>query len=287
MDKDIKNIILIDLFNVWHKAMHVCNYDNIYLLSYMINYIKFIYKSKQYDEIYLVIDGKDKSTKSSYAKYKEGRNKREGCYDTLRTFVSVVSRYVTVVRNKDAEGDFVLAKLAMHFLNKNYDVTIFSNDKDFLQLAQFNIHIADKLLHGKAIILTEEEILMKFKNSKKEPLDKLQNILKYRVFKGDTSDRISPSVKGLQDKYIREIINLWEGNDLNEDILNSLIDKIKDKKIQQQLINNKKNILRNYKLMNLINVKDEVLENIKILTPKIIEGELKKWKVSMNQIIWI
>ena len=140
---------------------------------------------------------------------------------------------------------------------------------------------------GKILTLTDDEVLSKFKNSKKEPLDKVENVLKYRVFKGDSSDKISSAVKGLKDDVIRQIINLWKEDYLDEDVLLMLIGRIEDRKIQERLIENKNNILRNYTLMNLNCERKDLLEGAKYLTPKVSEEELKRWKVKNTQVVWL
>lgn len=281
-----RKILIVDLNNIWMKTLYVCNYTPIEHLSYLINYVRSIYKNKQYDEIILVIDGTNSKGKALLKQYKAGRIKRDGTFEHLKVFVSIVSQYVKVLRNKETEGDIITAKLAMQFKAKGDEVTIFSNDKDFLQLAQFGIKISDKIQQGRAVELTEDEILAKFKNSKKEPLDKITNILKYRVFKGDSSDKIPSPVRGLKDTYIRQIINVWEGNELDENKLDLIIDKIEDDKLKCKLEENKDNILRNYKLMDLIHIEDEVLKNLKKLKNEVRMEDIKKWQVKDWQVKW-
>lgn len=281
-----RKVLIIDLANLWVKSLYVCKNSPEDHLKYIINHIRRLYKGKIYSAIYLVVEGNNNEGKSTYEKYKEGRHKKDGTYDHLRTFISIVCKYVKVVRNENAEGDFLVAELAMYLRNKGDDVTILSNDKDFLQLVQYGIHVAEKTSEGEALPLTDEQVLMKFKNSKNVPLDKIENILKYRVFKGDSSDKIPSAVRGMKDVNIREVINLWEGNDLNEDKLMMIIGKVEDEKVRNGLINNINNILRNYKLMNLIGKEFRFLKGSKYLVPKISKEELERWKVPNNYVIW-
>lgn len=262
-----KKALVVDFNNIWNKYLFVRKGNFSDTICAMLHLFRSIYNSKEFSRVYIVLDGKPCAKYDEYKEYKANRAKRPDRYIPVKILVSVLSQYFTVVGGKHVEGDEVTAYIAKR-LAKNYDTYVYSNDKDFIQLMQYGVRILCQIKKGCIdTVLTEEEALAKFKNNKGEPLKKLEYVLPYRVFKGDSSDGIPSAVSGLYDVKIRDIVyNYWIYNyDFNEDILMTIIGRInaQDTKLAEKIILNKNNILRNYKLMDLCHISDDFKQNIK------------------------
>lgn len=227
--------------------------------------------NKDYSKIYLVLDCARNNTdnKELFEDYKEGRIKEDGInknLDKVISLLSIVPRF-TILKNNKKEADEVIAYLALKH-GKNSEVTIYSNDKDFLQLtANPNISITEKYEKGKFLILKDDDIFSKFKNSKKEDFRRIStnksDIIKYRTFKGDKSDNISAAVPRLLDKDIIYIIqNCWKESYLDKEVYYHIVDAIDKEPLKNKVKEYRDNILRNYQLMNLSDkINDEVIKN--------------------------
>ena len=259
-----KKALIVDLNNVWNKYLYVRKGNFPDAISAILHLFRSIYREKEFSKVYIVIDGKPCEKYDEYKEYKSNRKHNPDKYIPMKVLASVLSQYFTVVGGKRVEGDEVIGYIARR-LAKKYDTYIYSNDKDFLQLMQYGVKEVTNFKRGHTeVIINKEEALNKFKNSKGEPLKELKHILPYRVFKGDSSDNISPACSGMYDKVIRDIIeNIWIYNKpFNEDLLITMIGKVKDDKVKNTLIKNTNNILRNYKLMNISDIPDEFKQNI-------------------------
>lgn len=210
----------------------------------------------KYKKIIFVLDGdsnlyeKNKLLKT----YKEGRNDKTDIFKNFKDVLKFIYRFpkTIIVRNLYREADEVLAYLASSYSKKD-NVVIYSGDKDLLQLTSFkNIYVAENYKNGKFVILKEDEILSKFKDNKKlNILNNLSEIIKYRVLRGDASDNIKAAIPRIQDKVIRHIIDLWEEDYLDQDVLAKIILRVDDMKLRHRIAENFDNILLNHKLMDL------------------------------------
>jgi hypothetical protein len=263
-----KKALVVDFNNIWNKYLFVRKGDFAVTVGAVLYLFRSIYQAKQFSKVYIVIDGKPCSKYEEYKEYKQNRKKNPDKYIPMKVIVSVLSQYFTVVGGKEVEGDEVTAYIAKK-LSKNYDTYIYSNDKDFIQLMQFGVNILVQLKKGMiSETLSEEQALAKFKDSHGAPLEGLQNVLPYRVFKGDSSDGIPSACKGLFDSKIRDIIyNDWQHSDnFNEDTLMLTIGHADTRgrdELAKVMIENKNNIIRNYKLMNLSYIPDSFKDSIK------------------------
>lgn len=213
--------------------------------------------------IFIVLDGEEggEQYKKINSNYKVGRADRTEVYTHLSTFLFLVNYFdkVKIIKNRYREADEVIAYLA---LNSKKDYLIYSGDKDMLQLYSENVKIADDYKKGKFNILTKQDVFNKFKNSKKESFtrisENIEDIVKYRVFKGDSSDNIKPPIPRLQDKYIKEILNeYWVENYLDDKLLADIIIKMSNIKLRDKIVGSFSEILNNYKIMDLKKCKDD------------------------------
>lgn len=287
----MNKVLIIDLSHLYVKYFYVSMYNyeskgmDVVHKSHMQGLFRFfslIHKNNSdFKNIYVVMDGKLKDTdnKGLFEDYKEGRTKIDGIHKNEDKFISLLSMLprITVLRNNNREADDVIAYMAMK-LCKNNKVIIHSGDKDFLQLTSIpNIFVSDKYNKGKFITFTDEEIFDKFKNNKKESFTRISSnkndILKYRVFKGDASDNIPPAIPRLLDKDIAYLIqNCWKQEYLNKEVFYNIVDTVEKDSLKQKLKDNRDNIFRNYQLMNL---KDRKNDSVIINETKKIKSKLK------------
>lgn len=249
----MNKVILVD-FSWLFVRLYYVNNSNKEHIDGTTRYIKAL--SKMFDKTFIVLDGENGSFKKRelLPSYKEGRSNKEEIYKNLEPTLKKVLEQtnITICRNKNREADEVIAAIAVRLSRKN-KVIIFSGDKDMLQLAYLpNISIANTFKNGKVSVLSDNEILSKFNVSK------LEDVLKLRVFKGDTSDKIKPPIPRLMKKYIDVILSEWKTNSLTEEIFNNILEHIEDNKLKDKLTEAKENIFTNYKLMNLYDKEEHI-----------------------------
>lgn len=267
----METVVLVDMYNLYCR-LYYPNLDkgyadpSIYGCTYML---QLIYGNLQkYKKIYVVLD----SSKVNHEKsklldsYKSGREDKKDLFKNFNDFLKIISKLpnLEIVTNEFREADEIIAHIALK-LSRKYKVIIYSNDKDFIHLQPLssNILLSSNFKEGNFKILQEEEILQKFKDSKKEKLtEDIKEIIKWRVFVGDASDSISSAIKGLRKEKIKEIIALWEEDYLDDKVLSNIIINIKDNNLKMKVAENFEKILLNYKLMYLGSCdKDTMLKN--------------------------
>ncbi len=209
--------------------------------------------------------------------YKQNRNKSEKkeVYKELDSILkglvkSLNSESFYFIKAKGYEADQIIANFAKKYHEK-CEITIFSGDKDLLQLTYYeNVKVSDKYKDGKFIYITDKEIFGKFKNNKKEDFTRIsenkKDILKYRVLKGDTSDNLSAVFPRIKDSQISQIIKeYWiDEEELTETRIEDIINDLKhaNSQLAERLETNKDIWLRNWKIMNLFNIEDFKMKRI-------------------------
>jgi 5'-3' exonuclease len=201
--------------------------------------------------------------KKLFPGYKEGRSDKKEVFKNFNDFLGLISKLpkLRIIRNIELEADDVIAHKALTWCNEE-EVIIFSSDKDFAQMVSLskNIYWATNYKEGKFLKLSDSEILDKFtvtkksgdgKNIKIRYTENIKEIIKWRTFLGDTSDKIPPAIRGLRKEKIREILNVWEESYLDENLLGEIITRLDDTGLRMKLAENFTDIIRNYNLMNL------------------------------------
>lgn len=254
-------------------------------------------KGNSFDSIYVVCDGRELGShefRQEYEDYKSGRNNKDKNYKYLEQsliLLSGISKKLKILRNDSREADEIIAALAMKLHEKN-EVIIYTGDKDLLQLTSLkNVYITEKRISYHFKILSDSDIFSKFKNSNKEDFTRISHdksdIIKYRVFKGDSSDKIPAPIPRLYDKELIKIINIaWKEEGLNIQKLARMSVKllsIGEDKLSKSLIQYRNEILRNYRLMNLINFNTlDYLKDTKVLNKRINRDKIKLVKEYFN-----
>ena len=138
------------------------------------------------------------------------------------------------------EADDLIASLVNDYKDE-YKIIISANDKDFYQLISENVSIFT--YRGKISKLwTEEEILNKYHFAAK-------HFSTFKALCGDPSDNIK-GIKGIGIKTASYLIK--EFGDINAIFYN--LDKINNEKLKVLLKANKDLTIKNYKLVNLLNI---------------------------------
>ena len=87
-------------------------------------------------------------------------------------------------------------------------------------------------------------------------LTEVGDILKFRVFRGDASDKIPPAIPRFPSKIIKELIdNVWKGvTSFNDDIFADMVLYLYNnnkEKYSKQLVESFDDVSRNWELMQL------------------------------------
>ena len=190
---------------------------------------------------------------------------------------------VTIMSMDRMEADDVIAYLAVQKLNKNNNQStiIMSSDKDFIQLVDDRVHIWNPI---RKLLLTPENVSDLYKIP-------AHNYLTYRLLDGDPSDNIK-GVKGIGIKTLQKRIpQMFTDERVTVDtLLEYAKDHREEAKIFRDLLDNKKTIELNYKLMQLEDVNISGTSKLKIVelfdAPISIMNTLEFQKMFMTDRLW-
>lgn len=272
------NILLVDFMYLWNRIFFAIgeSVDKNYY-EHMHGIMEKISKNSFYTSKYIVLDGwhgTDKH-KELLPQYKEGRANKEEVYKHINKFVkeaSSIYKNLKFVRADNYEADEVIAALAKRFgYVSNKNVYIYSGDKDLLQLLVFpRVHIGMRYTGNFELKpYTEEELQKKMDTvAGAGNLTNIGDLLKFRVFRGDTSDKIPAVIPRFPSKVIIDLIShTWKGvSRFTDDIMGEMISYLPEK-YSKQLIDNEEKLWRNWKLMNLQFLpSDKIINEVKRLT---------------------
>ena len=272
----MNNLLLIDLNWTYNRFFYVKSQQNPQepqqeTNKAMLEFLRYIHATREFNKVFVIVDGAHPRTKEIYEDYKAGRADKSQVYAGLENFCKLASKLpdTVVLQNDQAEADELIAYICY----KHYEhacITIYSGDKDLLQLLVYpNVRISSKYEHGKFLIPECKEVLGKFSNSTKtKSLKILKHILPYRVLRGDTSDHIPAPIKRLKYDKILSFLSVLDTSPLiNEESFTKAVSSIKefDEIFAQQLLEAHDDIFRNYKLMSLLDFegKEYITESTK------------------------
>jgi DNA polymerase-1 len=289
----MRKLVLIDFSWLYNKYYYVAKYSlssqegiidkdklESILLRMLLQFLTLIKRSYREIKVALALDSPTSTLNNFkiFEGYKQNRNKEEKkeVYSFLNSILEQLvktldSKSFSFMKAKGYEADQILAYIIKKYHEK-YQIILFSGDKDLLQLTAYkNVFVSDKFEKGNFMIKTDEEIFQKFKNSKGEDFTRIssnkKDILKYRVFKGDVSDNLSPVYPRIRDKDIKEIVqNYWlEDDELSEDLVETIISRVKEHNLvlAEKLEYNKDTWLRNYRIMDLLHVGEINMKRLK------------------------
>ena len=118
---------------------------------------------------------------------------------------------------------------------------------------------------------TSEELQKKMDTISNGAINEVGDILKFRVFRGDASDKIPAAIPRFPSKIIKELIdNVWTGvTSFNDDLFASMVLYLynnKQEKYSKQLVESFDDVNRNWELMQLqfVPYKEIIKEVVKL-----------------------
>ncbi|OGL44887.1 MAG: DNA polymerase I [Candidatus Schekmanbacteria bacterium RBG_13_48_7] len=159
----------------------------------------------------------------------------------IPTIHEIVRSYnIKIIEKEGIEADDILAFLSDKAVKENFDVYIFSSDKDIFQLVSEHVHV---LVTKKGLSEIEVFDTAKVKEHFGVTPDQISD---YLALVGDTADNI-PGVPGIGPKKASELLNQFK--DLND--IFTRLDLIKNDRIRQALIDNRNQALLSKQLVIL------------------------------------
>lgn len=222
-------------------------------------------------DIFIVYDGKggSRKRKEMNSNYKEGRSvpkplrlNRTFSYDSpdqenesrrqqQAVLICILNSLpVHQIILSGVEADDIISYLAQDFDKKNEKSLIISNDKDFLQLLNENISVYRP---AKKCIITREDVIKEYNIN---PV----NFVIARAIEGDNSDNLEGisgiGLKGLANKFPELKEDKWISIDEFVELAEKKQEerkeeKKKEYKMYSSIVENKKTIEDNYKIMQL------------------------------------
>lgn len=146
------------------------------------------------------------------------------------------------------EADDIIASYSMKY-NKNEDIIIYTNDRDFAQLLNYNVTI---LFDNKEDLITKQNFFFEFNYH-------YANALLMKIICGDSSDNIK-GIQGIKEKSLLKYFPDIKFKKLSVREICKMADEINKKRIEEKkkplkifenLLNNIDTLVINHKLMNL------------------------------------
>jgi 5'-3' exonuclease len=259
-----KEVLIVDGMNTFLRcfmAIPTMNEDGLHTggISGFLKSVGYAIKSYQPDRCIIVFDGVGGSLKRRkiYSEYKNHRKTKirlNRVYDEnltdedismqkqLQRLVSYIQCLpVNVLIIDNVEADDVIAYLALNVF-KDWNSTVMSSDRDFLQLINSNIKVwspTKKRIYGPEDVLNEYGISS-------------QNFVYYRTLSGDKSDNIS-ALPGCGLKTILKAFPMLRDGSIQLNTLKDHADANKGGKykIYDTISDNWSDVERNYALMQL------------------------------------
>lgn len=259
-----EEILLVDFMYLWNRIYYAIGQsENGDYYEHMLGIISKINSNPDYTSKYIVLDGINGThrQKDLLPEYKEGRAPKKEVYAKIKQFVKESAKNypnIKFVRANNYEADEVIASLAIIFSKQNKKVLIYSGDKDLLQLLIYpNVNIGMKYTGNfKLLPFTEDELQKKMDTISNGAITEVGDILKFRIFRGDSSDKIPAAIPRFPSKLIKELIdNAWKGiTKFDDDTFANMVlylhenDKMK---YARQLVDYFNELNRNWELMQL------------------------------------
>ena len=259
-----KEVLIVDGYNTFIRcfaAIPTLNEDGLHTggMTGFLKSVGYALKLFKPDRCVVVFDGPGGSLKrlqiySEYKDHKRTNVRLNRIYDNdslgdeqaslkkqLQRLVNYLgSLPVNMISLDNVEADDTIAYLALdHF--KDWNSTIMSADKDFLQIVKDHIKVwspTKKKVYGPDDVLNEYGVSS-------------QNFVYYRALDGDDSDNI-PGVRGCGLKTIVKAFPMLANGPINLDHIHAHAQSNSGKlKIYDTIIDNWRDVERNYTLMQL------------------------------------
>ncbi|MCQ2753265.1 MAG: DNA polymerase I [Bacilli bacterium] len=215
----MKKLIIIDGYSLLFRAYYATAYGGvdtimrtktgiptnaIFAFANMIN--KIIANFKGDESLFVGFDaGGPCFRREQYADYKANR---APCPEELKQQMPIVRELLDALsikrfEQKGFEGDDICGSMAKKASAANYDVAIYTSDRDFLQLVDQNIHI-EILKKGMSDIVSvnQNNIVSLFGFTANQLID-------FKGLRGDTSDNL-PGIPGVGEKTATKLLGQYQ-----------------------------------------------------------------------------
>lgn len=202
-----KNVLLIDFSWLWTRSLFAFKdlteeVDGVVRpTGGIFGVLKFAQSSAGWDfsEKVLCLDGYPTHRKKIYPDYKAHRevNEFKNSAKTLNPDLLRIMDYLNFpcVKNDDYEADDIIASMALDIIKQGGQVTVFTSDKDIMQLIPYGVKVANRIEEGKLVYVTQDYTVDK--------IGVAPELLRYfRPFKGDSSDNISSAAPRVLTKFL-------------------------------------------------------------------------------------
>ena len=190
---DKMKIVLFDAMNLIHRARSGFMKGEDAIVFSFFRSLKPLVEKFQPEKAYFVLEGRPKHRSDLLPEYKAQRSQNTDDFwrqaNDIRSILG--SLPIIQIRHPDYECDDVIANLAKHYVEHGHDVTVISNDSDFIQLYDCLDNSRFKLYNP-----------MRKKFVERPP----HNYLEWKSLRGDGADNI-PGIKGVGDKTATKFMN--------------------------------------------------------------------------------
>jgi 5'-3' exonuclease len=284
-----ERVLLIDGLNLFFRnfaMMNMVNPEGIHVggLGGFFRSLGALIRQIDPTQVYVVFDGAGSSNnrKNILPEYKSGRDLQRitnwDAFDNLEdehdAKVDQMVRIIQYLKTlpvktcsiDKVEADDIIAYFSKIIPQKPEDkVFIVSSDKDFLQLINENVIVYRPM---EKEYYTEQTMVDRYKMSPK-------NFILHKTLLGDNSDKVK-GVKGLGEKGLYKKFPELTQRDLSlEDIFSICESKFKEHVIYARIIQNRNDLEKNYKIMDLDN--PMIDENDKKYLNKVVESEVPSY----------
>ena len=258
-------VLLVDFMYLWNRLYYAAKHNpEKDFLSTIHTTMKKIAINSLYARKYVILDGANgvKKHKKLLPSYKEGRADKTEIYKGIDDFISYCSHTypnIFFLRAQEREADEVIAAMVKSLIRKENKVYVYSGDKDLLQLMVYpTVYVSHKYCGNFAITpLSNDELQKKLDTISGSTISKIGDVLKFRIFRGDTSDKIPAAVPRIPSKVVCKAIDTWKGiTPLTDEVIDNMkqaVPEVTWMKIEEH----REDLKRNWKLMQLQHLDDE------------------------------
>ncbi|NMC66609.1 MAG: DNA polymerase I [Spirochaetales bacterium] len=271
----MKNLVIVDAhsfiykfyFSVGKKPLITTKNEDVTILHMFIT--KLISIEKNYNPTHMVIcfDEKGPTFRNEiYENYKANRDKSP---EEINRQTPILKNLLSelgykILSEPGYEADDFIAASSLAALKKGFEVKIFSQDKDLLQLVQDNVVVISMKKAGEGdIIYDEKQVELDWGIKPNQMVDLLSLM-------GDSSDNI-PGVKGIGEKTALQLIQKYGNCEQllkylhtisSESIRNKIKDGIESLKLSRIIVD-LKNSTKTIELSEKLNPEEWVLPKVK------------------------
>jgi 5'-3' exonuclease len=252
-DKNNNNLLIVDGVNLAFRYLQRKNYDNF--TEDYIRTVTSLGKSYQAKRIICCFDsGASAYRKAIFPEYKDNRKveRTEEEQERFTAFFNCLNETIDALpcehfKFKGIEADDIIAYFVKH-IHKKYDhVWLVSSDRDLYQLLRDNVSIFN--MYSRKEITVDTLLETTGLTPKEYALS--------RIIEGDTGDNIK-GIEGIGPKRAADLVKEYK---TLENLLSSLPIKGKAKYIQN-LNAGSDTLIRNEKLINLLNYNNETIASV-------------------------